>query len=1001
MRKIALSGIKGRKKDSFLMGFVVLLSLIFVITTTVLHTSSSATQTLERINTFGAWQIGAFELTPTEATSIEALSDVNALGTSRLLGPNDRLGVIGTYNDAFYKMGRLQMVEGAMPSKPNEVAIEYGLFMYFREDLKIGDRIPLSTAIELYEKNYWDSFYEQIERLRLSILPKIESKDYEPFSPIAKYIESYQANASNDQSLDALSEAVAIAFHKHLERNTLEHEMHDDIKVDFKETYLFVFIRDSDWLDKPLASADSSMHTIEEIVRDGTLMYQSVQLSKDMVLSGILETYTTYWDTDHYPSTTTFISEASGDLFFQAFYTNTLVDVSSAVFKSNLFIETDLRPMAFYERYNGEYATLKRNTFAFPDHQYGTDNVLMIGILGLIFLATIASVFQINLTQMRRRSRKLSLLKSLGTTNQQLSMLLLWEFFFLIALTVPLGILTGLLGTRLVIFLVNRFSEMSLIYTLDGKLLIASISLGLVSLMLGSSIPMIKAIRTPFNSTLSPPPKRKTKVLKHKNPKGPLKMQTFFRISMKHAGFERKKHLITGGLYSTAITVLIGTIVLSFFAFDPYVDAVVVTDKPAFAFEYLRGLSAREIQEYKENIMTIEGIERTSVVKYGLQSHLWHPLLPKHETFVDQRSKKDATLFPSIHEGNRHLMDDSVMSNVYGYAFDDPAVQNLLTQLPAGSINQKAFEQGDEVILLLPYYQDANVLLKNYDFRRTSNLSKNYPIHVLDEITFTTPTEDIGGGIDLTFHTVKVSGVIHAIHQKGIWPYSATLESPVVIGSYNLITTLYPASITRMRLPEAYLKQLVETLFPTRFGRTSVHIYPKKNVDLLELKMDLQRFGHQNDAKLIDLQLESDVIYGRGLKVATIIAMLGIAIATISLLILYNTSLSKLEQERERIGILQAIGVTRAEFKRAYFISALSFGLAALIIAHIINGAIVFVPAREASLLGMKTRLWLYPWPLHGVACLVFLILAVLSYYLPILKILNNQPVHNIQSLQD
>ena len=63
--KLALSGMKGRKKESFLLGFVIFLSVVFIVTATVLHASNEAAKTKERMASFGPWENGYFQVSKT------------------------------------------------------------------------------------------------------------------------------------------------------------------------------------------------------------------------------------------------------------------------------------------------------------------------------------------------------------------------------------------------------------------------------------------------------------------------------------------------------------------------------------------------------------------------------------------------------------------------------------------------------------------------------------------------------------------------------------------------------------------------------------------------------------------------------------------------------------------------------------------------------------------------------------------------------------------------
>src|SRR5699024_4645019 len=64
-------------------------------------------------------------------------------------------------------------------------------------------------------------------------------------------------------------------------------------------------------------------------------------------------------------------------------------------------------------------SNFRKNTFSYPDDKGSTEYVLALTIIAVIFIATALAIFQIFLTQMKRRSRKIVLLKSIGATKTQ------------------------------------------------------------------------------------------------------------------------------------------------------------------------------------------------------------------------------------------------------------------------------------------------------------------------------------------------------------------------------------------------------------------------------------------------------------------------------------------------------------------------------------------------------------------------------------------------------
>ena len=225
----------------------------------------------------------------------------------------------------------------------------------------------------------------------------------------------------------------------------------------------------------------------------------------------------------------------------------------------------------------------------------------------------------------------------------------------------------------------------------------------------------------------------------------------------------------------------------------------------------------------------------------------------------------------------------------------------------------------------------------------------------------------------------------------------------MVIGSYNFITDLYPTTISgKGNLTAENLKYLIQSLAPTKFGKTWVYVDVDKKANEVKVQVELQRLAIEKESRLSNYIEGNNKIFNKGFRVASIIVILGASVALIALIILYNTTLSKLEQERERIGTLQAIGVTSGQFKKLYLITGVLYGIICTILAHISLSLIVVattISDRGPLLINIKNGLWLYPWNIHIIICVIFFIITVLTYYLPLGKILKNQPVENIRSL--
>ena len=1007
MLKIAQSGMKGRKKDTLLMISVILLSMIFIVTAILLHTSNEATKLQTKINTYGKWENAIFDVLPSDAETLKNQDSIQSFSTTTLIGDSPIFGHVGSYSSELDELALFQMIDGKMPTSDDEIALEYNQMMYASKDIHVGDTVTVQIKVPLINMDFNDAARAQTKRLLDSKGITLEStkerlKTEDP--DFLDYLIKKEKEGASEMEL------LMLAYERVLrsnQRNELTYDVIDGIKVELKTSYLYFFFNDS--------QIDES-NQVDEMIENGTVIHEEIVLTKEMVVSGIFETYTTTWDLNGAVMPNSYVTDSMSKRLEAVYVDNGLKDVSSHPLKSNALLTSNLGPHAFLSTFSNQYPSLKANTFTYPNNPYAPDTTMTYGILALIFIGSAASAFQINLTQMRRRSRKLTLLKSIGATNGQVLNLLIWEFVLYLIIAIPLGLMAGFGITLGAIEILRVARDIHLTFSVDVSLLSLGVLFGIVSIFIGMIFPLIRALKTPLTGTMSLPPKRK--VLKHKAPSNELymrglKRQSYFRISVAHAIYEKKKHLITLGLYTLTITTLLSSLFLAFTAFKPYINQKIAIDKPDFGYALNYGLTQKEILALKDEINALPDVHHTRIYKYGLRAFLYQEGLVDSDVMTYQREQidpeekfnlyaNDDDVYDNLPEDQQHLVTDAMKVSIYGIAVDDPIYERMVSENP--QFDTAKFIAGESVIVLMPAYDRDENFKISYDFRQKALESSPALFQLGERIQLSIRTEALEGETitnKLAFYDLEVAGVIRTFEEKGLYPFSSSLEYPVVITSYEAMNKFYPTSATRLRIDPAYLEVLLDTIYPTKFARTSVFIYAEEDANLDALQLSLQRLGIQYGYKLDHYQLENEILLGKSLKSALNIVVLGLAIAIITLLILYNTSLSKLEQERERIGTLQALGVTKGQFRLFYAGTGALYAFIALTVAHLVNLIILLITGLFDGHFNLVHQLWLYPWPVHLSVCVVFAIIAILTYYLPLEKILEKQPIKNIQNLQD
>ncbi len=1037
IRKIAISGMKGRKKDTILLSFVVLMSFLFIVIATVFYSSSERTKNIQRTNMFGTWQ--ASYLNGDEYIEKElSNSNIDVLGKSRILGKSSTVGFVGTFNQELLDMGHFQMYEGRFPENDNEIAIELNQLSYFSKDVKVGDIIPVEIVIPLEEKDQETASKEQLKQLDYRMHENKTGSYYEYFKSEREKL------GLEDHEPTPWDILYSLNFNR-IKRNEPTLEVFDGTKVVIKTSYLYY----------SFGGANEDIEdNIEQIKKEGTIISQSAVITKDMVVSGIVQTYSNVWDLEKYPVANSFITENAGKSFLEDGFLKTKeLDVTNHKVPINYFVKSDLTVDEFYNKYEDKFKNLRKNSFAYPETVGSTETTLTYGILAFIFIATIFSVFQIYLTQMKRRTRKIALLKSIGATNRQVRGILIWEVIYLLIFCIPISLIGGIIIVKLILLIMSSLGRGDLNFYIDYTLTVLGLLVGVISVVIGMTIPMIKSMKVPLTGNISKPPKHKKRTTKDKvNVKfigQDIKIQTFAKISLRNIIYNKANMLLTLSLYTITIFVLLSSIFLSFIAFKDYIDRVVVTDKPDYGFEFDYGMRNREIPNFLERLGSINGVSNVELYKAGEHAFLWYDgienneilsaykkILPAH--LVDRHFGENSVDYENLYDNNIHLIRDSVVVNSYSIDSDDKIFNKFEDALTVGAIDKDKFNKGSEVIVLMPQFYpfdsdhkeiktiDDNSIIENteqktrmeqlleysktfdinYDFRNSEYYFKDNSLSVGDKITLAVPKEQLYGDVktnEVAFHEVTVGAIINYFPGIGIWPFSGTVENPVVIGSYNFITDLYPASLAgKGNLTADDLKYLIASLTPTKYGKTWVNVDVGKKADDVQVHVELQRLAIENESRLTNYIEANNKIFNKGFRIASIIVILGVAVALIALIILYNTTLSKLEQERERIGTLQAIGVTGGQFRKLYLITGVLYGVISLALSHVLMLFMVVSTTVGNSgpfMTNIKNRLWLYPWKINIIICVIFFIITVLTYYLPLGKILKNQPVENIRSL--
>ena len=928
LRKIALSSMKGRKKDTIILSSVIILSFIFIVITTVFHASSEKTKYEQKSAMYGKWDLAYYNGDLDTQNSLLVLEDVEKLGVSRIIGKSPSCGVLGTINQDLIDLGSFKMYEGRMPESDDEIALELNQLKHFPSDIKIGDTIPVRIDISISERTNNEVSNDHTYKIvsMLEVVAK-EIGMREPYDLEKLYKGHASEYVRNTQSLEAFNGTTIVVRTSHLYTN----------------------------INLNLEEAEDNIRALFEGVKSfNTLKSQKAHITRDMVVSGIFQTYSNLWDKSYYQVANAFITENTAEyLMEKGYFLSKEVNTSRYKTPYNFFIGTKSEAKDFYDKYNTDLSGLRVNTYLYSDEEQSTENTLVYGILLSAFIATIFTVFLIYFTQMKRRTRRIALLKSIGATNAQIWKLLFWEVSYLLTRTIPVGVLGGISIGKIILLITNKHGKTDLIFYIDWKLIVLGVIVGVLAIFISMLVPMIMSIKIPLTGTISEPPKRKKTFFRVKKDKTKskeldfnnepkkikgkikqanldMKIQSFGRISFKNIRYNRGKHFLTAGLYTATITVLLGCVFLSYLFFGDYINKVIVKGKPSFGYEIKHGMSKREILDMKDELYSIKGVTNVDIFKGGEHVYLWYNriednrLYQAYKKIVPNRVVADHfginnVDYVNLDEDNIHLVKDAIVTNIYGIDVDASIFQEFNNVITKGRINKEKFEAGEEVIILMPIYdkidgyyvrtdldkeKEAMKLLKankksflkidydeelqilqgtdeknrmktflqyknvgdiSYDFRKSKYYFHDNSIKIEEKIYLTIPTENYANLIktnDVAFNEVDVAALIYFFPEKGIWPFSDTVENPVIVGSYNFTEKLYPLTVMSHRgINTATFNSKISALTPTKYGKSWIFIENDNKLFNSKSQISIQRIAKENNFKLHEYKESNDIIY--------------------------------------------------------------------------------------------------------------------------------------------
>lgn len=1050
-RKIARNGMRGRKKVSALLVLVLTCTFLFITAAILLETSMKETKLRQREQLYGTWQAAYFGADAAVRERFLSEPELSETAISYRIGKDKTCGTVSSLPWELADMGKLVVKQGRLPEAEGEIVIEESVADALGYDDPVGETV----------------------RLTMETILVSEDKDNYLMEKYIDYFKEHDFVGSPSASRRQIAKRERVS---------------DTLELAVNSEYSSI--------------QDAGEVTPEQIEENGLLYEQTLILMREYRITGVVQSFSGFWDTGAYETGSLFVSPSEAEALLKAVRENRLKDLSDFSFDANVYARSELAGENLFEALKDRYVpaeetagrrmrAFRRNTYAYPQAEEDVERTLAVLIIVVIFVVAFCAVLQIFLTQMRQRTRRIALMKAVGMTNGQVCAMLFWEGVYLLCFSVPAGVLLGFAAGRGAVEVLNRAMGLELSFFVRPPLIGAGILAGCAALFAGMLLPLYKALKVPLTGTIAVTEGRKRRkalgCLRQKTEssggtaeavsaggRGRRRMRTeaddvscgsgedgengglaemlagrkaltYPRIRRLYNRLDWKSRLLTEAIAGVSCLLVFLSLYLGYRSFFSYHEAVTEKKRPNYELNVLHGMERGELRRLCEALEEQNPEIRTQMyhqlngifLQYdGMEES---PLLSDFGALLPPERRGEFVFSePGVEEQMLSGADPEDYKDLYGsvattlYTVDtnDEIYDQICSMVTEGEVDENAFLRGEQVILVVPLYkkggessgarersvpdtvEDSQMFEYcmteygsyefTYDRGRGAGFQKDTSVRPGNMLKLHKRQEYVSGGVPVppsyeTF-TVRVAGIIYHTAGDAVYPFLAENQGMVLIGSDSFLGMVSRRAVKNpvkagvdYSANEAQFSYLLSQC-PTVYGQTHVNLYTGDGANAVESAAQCARIGKTYGMSFVNYNEENWNLYYRALNNALIAGILGGTSLVIALMILWNIRLSAFEQERRRIGVLQALGVSDGRIRADYVREGVVCALTSLFAAHFILAAAV------ALAQGGQMYLKYYPWVLHGVLVLLYFVLVTAIFAGPGKELKKYAPTENLRA---
>lgn len=677
-------------------------------------------------------------------------------------------------------------------------------------------------------------------------------------------------------------------------------------------------------------------------------------IEKTYTLTGVLRNYSSIWKTEDNSLVSFFVTDSS--LGILPVTENVFVSLKKEYVKN-----ADELGMLTVNR--GEFVKNDYTYYQFIPKQHVRYESFLSGSLLILIVALTSAFFIFNIfyISLREHNKSFVIMRSLGASNYEISSLYCKELAFILVLSFAAGILFGFLSSYGGYLIIKRFIVKSFVLYFEPVKLILLLGIMIFCVVLLAVFSVNHIRKIPLTGSIALQPDYRISP-KHKNKFKPLTIKHMVKIfNYTH----KKESLVYFLLTIGSFLVLVSTFFNSYQKFNEYST---VTNTYPEDYDYGFMATFFEPKSHIEEA-EVEKIRKIYGIDY-VRAYRCSNYLPVTWNGIENSEYAD-----SLKTGffKKYAGQAGIFASVYGLTEDERDYEFYLEEVDQGKVSIDELRKGNEVLLYLPAYH------KTEDGRMISSLNvvNSYirqPYHVLKEDTIRPGDELIVKG-DKGEVTVKIGGIIYNFDKKNSQSFLAKPYSIICNDS------LYDKLVDSTK-DKTYEYLQIFTNKNANYERTDVEISKIKN-----------NFYFQN----YRLQ-KVDAKYS-----AMVSSVISLVLCFISLIItvtvLYNSQVVKMESDYRRNRILSVLGMDKWKIHFIYLYNILKNNLLAALTGFIaiylyqtflFIKVFYFIPDDgkiiNADSYVLKQYLHSLPWAYIGIFTLSYLTVNILIAIIPVKK---------------